>query len=47
MVLKFYDESQYYSKTSDHIIDAEGKLAIGSFNFEIFETPTFSVVLLL
>ena len=27
------------AKPADHIIDAEGKLAIGSFNFEIFETP--------
>ena len=30
------------AKPADHIIDAEGALAIGSFNFEIFETPGHS-----
>ena len=30
------------AKPADHIIDAEGTLAIGSFNFEIFETPGHS-----
>ena len=30
------------AKPADHIIDAEGTLTIGSFNFEIFETPGHS-----
>ena len=35
------------AKPADHIIDAEGKLAIGSFNFEILRRRTFSVVFLI
>lgn len=35
------------AKPADHIIDAEGTLAIGSFNFEIFETPGHSQVVFL
>ena len=30
------------AKPADHIIDAEGTLTIGLFNFEIFETPGHS-----